>query len=134
MFPFLLLPFAVALGIAVHDTQSPAERAATDSAAVANANSPATIRFQNDALDNATVYAVPDHGMAVRLGEVFGGQTSKLVVPRDLLSGGGMVNIVAVPFARNFVVRSGPVPMSPGDVMNVRLTADERAVSVLPAR
>jgi hypothetical protein len=133
MFLFLLLPFAVALGIAVHDTQAPAQRAATDSAAVANANSPATIRFQNDALDNATVYAVPDHGMAARLGEVFGGQTSRLVVPRDLLSG-GMVNIVAVPFARNFVVRSGPVAMSPGDVMDVRLTSDERAVSVLPAR
>src|SRR5437868_5299946 len=108
MFPFIIVPLAFALGIATHHAPSPAARAVADSTAAANADKPAVIHFDNEAWDMATVYAVPQSGMAIRLGQVNPGSTARFVVPRTVTSGSGLVNIVAVPFGRRFTVRSGP--------------------------
>ena len=138
MFAFLLVPLALALGIAAHGTATPAERAqadsAADSVAVAHRDQPVTIRFDNQGSDLATVYAVPMNGIAVRLGQVTPGATARLVVPRSVVAGPTTVNFVAVPFARNFVTRSGPVTVAPGDAFDLALSASENLVSVLPAR
>jgi hypothetical protein len=138
MFPFLLVPLALALGIAAHETHAapatPAERAAADSAAVADARKPAIIMFENQGWDLATVYAVPRSGLAVRLGQVTPGATARLVVPRSVVTAGSSVDIVAVPLARNFAIRSGPVTIYPGDALRASIPASQNLISVLPAR
>jgi hypothetical protein len=134
MLPNLLVPLALALGVAAHGAVAPAERVQADSTAVANRDQPVTIHFENQGYDLATVYAVPMSGIAVRLGQVTPGATAKFVVPRAVVSGPTTVNFVAVPFARNFATRSGPVAVAPGDVFDLALSASENAVSVLPGR
>jgi hypothetical protein len=134
MFPFIILPLALALGVAAHDAPHPAERAAADSTVAANVDEPVVIQFDNQAWDMATVYALPQSGMAIRLGQVNPGSTARFVLPRGATAGSGVVNIVAVPFGRRFTVRSGPVSVTPGDRLSASLSPSENNISVLPAR
>ena len=133
MFPFLMIPLALALGVATHHPVTPAQRATTDSAAVTQRDAPVTIQFDNQAWDMATVYAVPQNGMAVRLGQVNAGSTARLVVPRSAVTSSGVINIVAVPFARRFSTGSGPVAVAPGDALKATLSPTENGVWVVPA-
>jgi len=137
MFPFLLLPFALALGLSTHQTPAPAQAAVNDSTAAANAAAnaklPVTIEFDNQAWEMATVYAVPDHGLPVRLGDVTPGSTARLVIPRNVVSNITTLNLVATRLARRGAVGSGPVTVSPGDTFNVSLSSNG-LVSVLPGR
>ena len=133
MFPFLIVPLALVLGVATtQHTPTPAQRAAADSAAVANKDKPVIVRFDNQAWDLATVYAVPRDGMAVRLGDVSPGSTERLVVPRSAVNGSGVINIVAVPFARHRASGSGPVAVMPGDELKATFSPTEDGVWVLP--
>ena len=133
MLPFFLVPLALALGAATQRAQSPADRAVADSAATANANKPVTIQFENQGWELATVYAVPQSGMAFRLGQVSPGRTERLVVPRSVVAGGlSSINIVAVPFARRAALSSGPVTVSPGDVLRATVPSTGNAVWILP--
>ena len=134
MFSFLLVPLALALGVAAHNAPTPAERAVTDSTATANVDKPVTIRFDNQAWDMATVYAVPQSGMAIRLGQVNAGSTARFVLPRSATAGAGVVNIVAVPFGRRFATGSGPISVTPGDVLSATFSPSENNIAVLPAR
>lgn len=133
MLPLLILPFALALGVAAHGGATPAAAAVADTT-VADPNAPVTVRFENQSMDLATLYAVPSGGMAVRLGQVFSGGRSQFVVPKSMVWGVSTVDFVAVPFARNFVTRSGPVTLSPGDAYDLSLSPTENSLSVLPKR
>jgi hypothetical protein len=134
MLAFLLVPVALALGLAAHDAPStPAERATSDSAAVAASDKPAVIEFENQGWDLATVYAVPQFGLRVRLGQVTPGSTARFVVPRSVTTA-GTVDIVAVPLARRFAIRSGPVSLQPGDAIRASIPASQNLISILPAR
>jgi len=134
MFPFIIVPLALAPHNAPHNAPSPAERVVADSTAAANADQPAVISFDNQAWDMATVYAVPQNGMAIRLGQVNSGSTARFVLPRSVTSGVGVVNIVAVPFGRRFATGSGPVSVMPGDQFTATFSPSENNISVLPAR
>ena len=134
MFAFLLVPLALAFGLAAHDGASArAGRGGRAADASADADKPAVIEFENQGWDLATVYAVPQFGLAVRLGQVTPGVTARFVVPRSVTASGS-VNIVAVPFARNFAIRSGPVTLLPGDAIRASISASENLISVLPGR
>jgi hypothetical protein len=129
MLPLILIPLAFAFGLAAHD----APRAPADRAPVVSAE-PAVIVFENQAWDLATVYAVPQFGLPVRLGQVMPGGTTRLRVPRSVVSTSGAVEIVAVPFARNFSVRSGLVTLVAGEAVRASLSPAENILSVLPER
>lgn len=136
MFPFLLLPLALALGISAHDaptaSTSPATNAVVDS--TKSVNTPVTVRFRNDAMDLAIVYAVADAGLPVRLGEVTPGATAKFTLPRSIVGTSAMIQLVARPFAHRYVVGSGPVGVSAGDVIDANLSSQANAIWVLPGR
>ncbi len=93
------------------------------------APAPATIAFTNEALYQAAVYIVVPGVGARRIGTVFPGRTDTLVVPRDLSSRGGTVNIVARLI--NNSPQTGPVSLQAGEQYAVRLTTDARVLSFL---
>lgn len=134
MFPLLLVPLAVALGFAAHGNAAPVEHVPADSVRAVRADAPVSIEFRNDASDLATLYAVPMSGIAVRLGEVMPGSSRTLTIPRAVVASPTEVNFVAVPFARHFVTRSGPVSVAPGQAYELSLSATENSLSVLPGR
>jgi hypothetical protein len=134
MLPLFLAPLAFALGLAMHNAPARPAAGAADSTSVAAANQPAVIEFENQAWDQATVYAVPRSGLPVRLGDVMAGATRRFTVPRTVFAGASTVDIVARPFARRFVVRSGEVTLFPGDEIRASLAPAENMISVLPAR
>jgi hypothetical protein len=92
---------------------------------------PATLVFTNDALYQAAVYIVVPGVQARRVGTVMPGQTDTLVVPTDLSTRGGTVNIVARLLNRS--PQTGPVSILTGEQYVVRLTNDTRVLSFLPA-
>jgi hypothetical protein len=134
MLPIFLAPLALALGITLHHAAATPLPTATDSATVAGSKQPVVIEFENQAWDLATVYAVPQSGGAVRLGQVTAGGTARLRVPLSVVADPTTVDIVAVPFARHVAARSGLVTVVPGDVLRASLPPAENIVSVLPGR
>lgn len=135
MLPFLLVPFALALGLIVGgpSTQPPAAGGG-DSTVVADSAAPTVIQFENQAFELATVYVVPQSGMPYRIGRVSSGATANLVVPRSVVGGATMVQIIAVPFATGRRVSSGPVTLGQGDALRASLASSANLISVLPAR
>ena len=135
MLPLLLVPFALALGLIVGgpSTQPPVA-GASDSTVVAEAPAPTVIQFENQAFEMATVYVVPQSGMPYRIGRVNSGNTARLVVPRSIVGGATMVQIVAVPFATGRQVSSGPVSLGQGDAVHASLASSANLLSVLPVR
>ncbi|MEP6617947.1 MAG: hypothetical protein ABJE47_01480 [bacterium] len=94
----------------------------------------ALVVFANQSLDQADVYAVIPGSAALRMGSVMAGRTDTLVVPTQVVSAGGNVNIVARLLARSYTPATGPVTIRPGDALDVRLGLDDRYLSVLPSR
>jgi hypothetical protein len=60
------------------------------------------------------------------------GRTDTLTVPSDIASRGDNINVVARLLARNVAPSSGPVPIRPGDHLQVRLPVDQKMLVVLP--
>ena len=90
--------------------------------------------FRNDSPDQADVYALGSSGEPARIGTVFAGRSDTLRVPLSVTSGANRVNIIARIFPSSRAVFSGPFTVMPGDTMTVTLGADEKLLSVLPAR
>ena len=97
-----------------------------------NASPAATIAFTNESLYQAAVYIAAPGAGTRRIGTVFAGRTETLVVPRDIASRGGTVNIVARLI--NSSPQTGPVSIQPGGRYAVRVTTDSRVLSFLPAQ
>jgi hypothetical protein len=92
----------------------------------------AQIVFVNESLEQADVFAAAPGGESVRMGTVQAGRTETLNVPSQFVSRGS-VNIVARLLARSGVLRTGPVSISPGDRLQVRLPLNANTLSVLPS-
>ncbi|HEY7237268.1 MAG TPA: hypothetical protein VH539_24140 [Gemmatimonadaceae bacterium] len=92
----------------------------------------AVVVFRNDSPDQADVYAIGSGGDPMRIGTVFAGRTETLRVPATITGGGYRVNVLARLFPGGRVIASGAFSLGPGDSMTVRLTADEKILSVLP--
>ena len=90
--------------------------------------------FRNDSPDQADVYAMGSGGEPARIGTVFAGRSETLRVPLSVIGGADRVNIIARIFPSSRAVLSGPFTVTPGDTMTVTLGADEKLLSVLPAR
>jgi hypothetical protein len=99
-----------------------------------NAGPPPTqLVFTNDALTQADVFIIAQGVGSRRIGTVFPGQTDTLVVPLDIATRGGTVNVVARLLAGSSV-SSGPVSILPGERYEVGLSNNSRLLSFLPAR
>ncbi len=140
MLPFLLVPFALALGVAVSGSPAqPPVAAAVDSTVVdstdaAPSDAPAVIQFENQGFEMATVYVVLQSGMPYRIGRVMSGNTARLVVPRSVVGGPTTVQIIAIPFATGRRVSSGPVQLAQGEALRASLASSANLLSVLPVR
>jgi hypothetical protein len=93
---------------------------------------PAIVVFTNESLDQADVYAVGQNGSRIRIGTVLPGRTDTLRLRASDLGGSGSVTIAARLLASSRVPNTGPVTLSSGDRIAVRLTSDGRTLSVLP--
>ena len=91
----------------------------------------AVISFTNESLDQADVYAVTAT-QAIRIGTVLAGRTEELVVPADIAFRGQNMNVVARLLAQSYRPSSGPISLSPGQRITVRLPMDQRMLVVLP--
>jgi len=93
----------------------------------------AVLYFTNESLDQATVYAVTGT-QQVRIGTVMSNRTDTLTVPASVLGGAGTFQLVARPLASNRIARSGPISLSPGDELVVRLPSTQNTLVILPSR
>lgn len=93
----------------------------------------AFVIFRNESLDEADVYAVAPGTDFVRIGTVFPGRADTLRIRSSMLATGSGVNIVARLLARSNTPSSGIIPLHSGDIFEVRLSADGRTLSALPA-
>jgi hypothetical protein len=93
---------------------------------------PARLVFTNESLDQADVFVVIPGVHSRRIGTVMAGRTETLIVPADLATRGGSLNIVARLFARSRAVQTGPVSIYPGEQYQVRLPLNGRLLSFLP--
>jgi len=93
----------------------------------------AQVIFVNQSLDQADVYAVMDAGQSVRLGTVFAGRTDTLTVPYDIVSRGANVSIAARLLAHNYAPHTGPLVLTPGQMVQVTLPSGANTLTVLPA-
>jgi hypothetical protein len=91
----------------------------------------AVISFTNESLDQADVYAVTAT-QSVRIGTVLAGRTESLVVPGDIAFRGQNLNVVARLLAQSRRPSTGPITLSPGQRIEVRLPMDQRQLWVLP--
>jgi hypothetical protein len=93
---------------------------------------PAYLYFTNESLDQADVYAVLSGNQPIRIGTVAAGRTDTLTVPPEISSRGENINVVARLLARSTRPSSGPIPIHPGDRLEVRLPIDQKMLVVLP--
>ena len=89
--------------------------------------------FVNQSLEQADVFAVMDAGQSVRLGTVFAGRTDTLSVPYDIVSRGATVTIAARLLARNYAPHTGPLVLTPGEMLQITLPSNLSTLTVLPA-
>lgn len=94
---------------------------------------PATVVFSNESLTQADLFAVMPGVDARKLGTVMAGRTEELKVPADIVRRSGSLNFVARLLARSGTPGSGPVPIRPGDRLQIRLPIDGRSLFVVPA-
>lgn len=98
---------------------------------VAGSTQKTLIQFNNESLSQADVFvAAPGTDMR-RIGTVMAGQNETLEIPPDVAIKGN-VTIVARLLARSNRPSSGPLAISPGTTLNVRLPIDTRTLVVLP--
>jgi len=94
----------------------------------------AVVLFNNQSLNQADVYAVRSGGPEIRIGTVIPNRREALRVPSSLTAAGADLSIVARMIASRRTPRSGPIPLAPGDTIEVTLAIDERMLTVLPPR
>ena len=94
----------------------------------------AVVLFNNQSLNQADVYAVRTGGPQIRIGSVIANRRETLRVPSSMTAAGSDLTIVARTVSANRVARSGPIPLVAGDTIEVTLSIDERALTVLPPR
>ena len=99
----------------------------------AKAAAPAAPVAAEDDMRSTGIHAVPTAGDQVRIGTVYAGSTSRLRVPATAIGGDGTVNIVARIFPTSRVVRTGRVPIAPGQALEVTLPSSENTLTILPA-
>lgn len=97
------------------------------------ADDPATIIFENAAMDQATVYVVAAGSDFRRIGTVGAARTEVLDVPVEYTNRGGTLNIVVRMLAQSDVPQTGPVTMVTGERYRVRLPPDAKMLTFLPA-
>lgn len=97
-----------------------------------SASEPTTIEFRNESLAQADVFVAASGSGARRIGTVFAGRTETLTVPREIAIRGS-ITVVARLLARSRAPSTGPLAISPGTHLEVRLPLDERMLYVLPA-
>jgi hypothetical protein len=96
------------------------------------AREPAIVLFTNESLDQADVYAMAGSGGRIRIGTVMPGRTDTLRITAGTLGGNGTVTIAARLLAGSRLPNTGPISLSSGDRIAVRLLSDARTLSVLP--
>lgn len=92
---------------------------------------PAVLLFTNESLYQAEVYIAVPGVTSRRVGTVMPGRTDRIVVPVDLATRGGTLNIIARVIGRS-PTQTGPVSIRPGEEYLVRLPLDARLLSFLP--
>jgi hypothetical protein len=90
------------------------------------------IQFSNESLSQADVFVSAPGTDARRIGTVMAGQSETLEIPPDVAIKGN-VTIVARLLARSNRPSSGPLALSPGTKLSVRLPLDTKTLVVLPA-
>jgi hypothetical protein len=90
------------------------------------------IQFSNESLSQADVFVAAPGTDARRIGTVMAGQTETLEIPPDVAIKGN-VTIFARLLARTNRPSSGPLAISPGTKLSVRLPLDTKTLFVLPA-
>ncbi len=76
----------------------------------------ASLQVENNAMLAMDMYARAN-GITQRLGTVSPGMNSSFVVPPDFLNG-GPVELLAQPIGGGRIIRSGPLAVSPGGVID----------------
>jgi hypothetical protein len=92
----------------------------------------AEIEFINESLHQAEVYAVVSGSESIRIGSVMAGRTEVLRVPQQMVDRASSVNIVARPLAQSRSLSTGPISISRGERLQVRMPINGVVLSVLP--
>jgi hypothetical protein len=93
----------------------------------------AEIEFVNESLYPAEVYAVVSGGESIRIGSVMAGRTEVLRVPQQIVDRASTVHIVARPLAQSRSISTGPISISRGERLQVRMPINGTILSVLPS-
>ena len=93
---------------------------------------PPVVVFNNQSIYQASVYALTSSGSRLRIGVVQAGRRESLHVPSSAMGGDRNVTFVARMLSRNFTPSSGSIGLMPGDTIEVILTNDGTALTVLP--
>jgi hypothetical protein len=91
------------------------------------------LEFNNESLAQADVFVRAQGADTRRIGTVMAGRKEDLVVPREIVNAGS-ITVFARLLARSGVPSTGPVAVSPGTHLSVRLPVDERTLVVLPGQ
>jgi hypothetical protein len=94
----------------------------------------AEIEFVNESLAPADIYAVMQGSESVRIGTVMAGRTEVLRIPQQMVDRASSLSIVARPLAQSRSLSTGPVSISRGERLQVRLPISGSVLSVLPSR
>jgi len=94
---------------------------------------PTVVEFNNESLAQADVFVRASASSTRRIGTVLAGRKEDLVVPREIANTGS-ITVFARLLARTRVPSTGPVAVSPGTHISVRLPIDERTLVVLPGQ
>jgi hypothetical protein len=93
----------------------------------------AEIEFINESLAPADVYAVVQGSESVRIGTVMAGRSEVLRIPQQMVDRASSLSIVARLLAQSRSLSTGPVTVSRGERIQVRLPMSGGVLSVLPS-
>jgi len=105
----------------------------TQNAANAGSADVPYVVFNNQAQTQATVFILAG-GLATRVGTVMSGRREPLRISSSILGGTRSIQFGVELLGSNLAPRSGQITISPGDSLEISLTPDGRAVTVLPLR
>ena len=94
---------------------------------------PTKVIFRNESMEQADVFAVRAGMGPKRLGTVMAGRTDTLTIRAGEIPPGMTVDFVARLLARPTTPHSGPVPITPGDWLQITLPNAANTLVVLPA-
>jgi hypothetical protein len=94
--------------------------ASTQAGQQATAETPTTIRVENQGFPDMTIYAVRG-SQRMRLGIAPGHNTTNLTVPRTLMSGLTPLRFIADPIAGNRPSVSQEITVAPGDAVTLTI-------------